>query len=105
MDALLSQPPLRVQRRLAAHPRRGDRLTVGGIRDVAGGEDALDTRVRAERRRPADVPLVRQFDLSGEEIGVRRMTDRREVTGDGQFFGLVSIDRAAYNIMGTAATL
>src|SRR5260370_3325702 len=39
---LAGQPALRVQRRRAARPRRGDRLPVGAVHDVAAGEDAFD---------------------------------------------------------------
>src|SRR5206468_5293690 len=38
---------LGVHRRLAAHRRRRDRLLVRGVRDVAGGEDAVDVRRHA----------------------------------------------------------
>src|SRR6266567_1387135 len=40
------EPALGVDRRRAAAARRGDRLTVGVVDDIAGGEDTLDGSLR-----------------------------------------------------------
>src|SRR5260370_31532521 len=40
---LAGQPALRVQRRRAACPGRGDSLPVRAVDDIAAGEDAIDS--------------------------------------------------------------
>ena len=42
MNPLRRQPPLRIQRRLAPHPRRGNRLLIDRIRHITGSEDTLN---------------------------------------------------------------
>src|SRR5512133_2196045 len=74
---VLAEPPLGVDRGLAAHPRRGDRLPVGRVGDVARGEDAGDRRVRRRRLHLEVAHLVhRQLPL--EDVGVGLVADPHE---------------------------
>src|SRR5262245_8837261 len=82
MDALLRQPPLRIEGGLAAGPRRGDGLAVVAVRDVPRREDPPDARVGALRLRPEDVALVVELELPLQKVGVRGVTDRQEDAAD-----------------------
>src|SRR5262245_9331288 len=66
MNALRGQPALAVQRRLAAHPRGGDRLAVLLVRDVSGREDARDVG-GAVTRLEGDVPVLVELHAAAPE--------------------------------------
>src|SRR5581483_10900072 len=80
--ALALEPPLRVDRRLAAGAGGRDGLAVVVVVHVARGEDALD---RGERG-PAlhlEVAVLLELELIGEELDVGRVADRDEETARG----------------------
>merc|ERR1712185_141360 len=80
--AALGEPALRVDRGLAAHPGRRDRLAVARVDDVAAREHAVDARRGA---RPAgrglvadDVAVIVERELAVEEGRHRVVADRDE---------------------------
>src|SRR5690606_4208790 len=93
--SLCGQPAFGIERRHTTSAGGGDRLAVVVVGDIAGGEDPLDTGVRAERHRPGDVALFIHLDLPCEEIGVGRVTDGGEVAGGIQCLGFGFLRGAA----------
>src|SRR5437764_15297166 len=71
------QPALGVDGGHAAHPGGGDRLTIDGIRNVPGGEDAGDIRVRGPRLGDQVASLI-HIELAGKEAAVRLVADGDE---------------------------
>ena len=81
---------LGVQRGGAAGAGRGDRLAVGVVDDVAGGEDTGDVGPGAGRV-DLEVALVVQVEQALEELGARVVADRDEQAGDRQLGGLAGL--------------
>src|SRR6267143_6205465 len=73
---LLCHELLRVQERLAAIPRGSHRLPVLVVVGVSGHEDSGDARLRLVPR--DDIPPRVEFDLPGEDLGIRIVADRDE---------------------------
>ena len=77
----VAQVALGVERRLAAGPGGGDRLAIGVIDEVAGGEHA--GAVRARRAALGDdVAVLVEVDLARDELGLRLVADGDEGAGD-----------------------
>src|SRR4051794_13870330 len=91
-DALGLQPPLRVDRCLAAIGRGRDRLAVAVVVHVPGDEDAVDLRVRLVGH--DQVALVVDVEPVFERVGVRLVTDGDEQALD-RFVDFVAVDRVA----------
>src|SRR3954447_13359363 len=66
----LGEPALGVDGRSGAGTRRGDRLAVDVVDDVAAGEDTVDVGARA-RVLDLDVALVVELELAGEQLAAR----------------------------------
>src|SRR5512138_2890041 len=77
LGRVLPEPPLRVDRGLAARARGADRLPVARIGDVARREDAGDAR-RGRGRLHVDVADVVHLHLAAEDRGVRLVADPHE---------------------------
>src|SRR3990172_1669018 len=73
---LLLEPPLRIDRRLAAGARRGDRLPVALVEDIAGDEDALHGALRVVL--DLEVAKVVHLQRAPQEIRVRPVPDCEE---------------------------
>src|SRR6201995_3641726 len=77
----VAQVPLGVQRRLAPGAGGGDRLAVGVVHEVAGGEHPGDVGQR--RLALGDyVAAVVGLDLALDELGLRVVADGNEGTRD-----------------------
>src|SRR5690606_12861230 len=64
----LGEESLGIERRHAAHARRGDRLAVDFVGDVAGGENPGDRRQRGTRR-DLEITVGIERQLALEEFG------------------------------------
>src|SRR5271169_2952115 len=76
VDLAGGEKALRLQRRHAPHPRRGHRLAVHVVGDVAGREHARHRG--GGRGRGLDVAGRLHLDLAGEQFGGRRVADGEE---------------------------
>src|SRR4051812_19732892 len=81
MPAVHRQPALGLECGHATAARGGDRLAVREVLDVAAREYGFLARLRGARLH-LDVAVVVEIEHSGEEIGVRRVADRDEESGD-----------------------
>src|SRR5438477_10945011 len=68
---LVPQPPLRIQRRLAPHPRRGDRLLIRWIGHVPGCKNSLHARRGAKWIGEDDVPARIGLHLIVQKLRIR----------------------------------
>src|SRR3954454_4346657 len=84
------QPPLGVDGRHAPRSRRGHRLPVGAVLDVAGGEHALHVQVRTSVGE--QVRRVVHGQLAHEQVGVRVMPDGHEHARDVELTQLAGLD-------------
>ena len=79
--AAFGQPAFGIQSGHAAGSSGRDRLTIVTVGHVAGSEDSFFARQRSLGRRPANIALFVQFQLAGQEVGIRRVTDCEEDAG------------------------
>src|SRR3954467_10155270 len=77
----LGEPPLCVERSLAAGAGRGDGLAVDVVDQVAAGEDAVEVGPGGGRV-DKDVPLVVEGHLAPDELAARVVSDGHEQPGD-----------------------
>src|SRR4051812_13996823 len=87
----LGEPALGVDRRGGAGARRGDRLPVDVVDDVATGEHAVDVGAGGGVV-DHDVALVVQLQLADEQLGARVVPDRHEDAADRQLLGRAGLD-------------
>src|SRR3990172_11161944 len=70
------EPAFGIDRRLASHAGSGDRLTIGGVHDVAGAEHPIHRR--RGPREGAQVSTGVEFELAGEQLRVGGVADGDE---------------------------
>src|SRR5262245_14012848 len=94
MNSFCRQRALGIEGRHAAGTGGRNPLAVIVISDTSRGKHSVNAGVSPLRSGPLNILLLGQFELPAEKIGVRGMSDRREVPARRELFGAMRVDRA-----------